>query len=150
DRSPSNRYEKEAVLAASARPHNAHTASDTSNNQGKSLVSHRLGAGVQPLSITPANSIDSSAVTCYDDYVWTMAQGGSAVPNRREGTDMPSSPNSPSPLRSRVISIVLAVALPIIAPSTARSQVSRNVTLLSHMDRYSTSGYSSCWSYIHS
>ncbi len=63
---------------------------------------------------------------------------------------MPSSPNRPSPLRSRVISIVLAVALPIIAPGTARSQVSRNVTLLSHMDKYSTSGYSSCWSYIHS
>jgi choice-of-anchor B domain-containing protein len=64
---------------------------------------------------------------------------------------------------SKVLAVaptVNAVALPLLAaaallapalvPAPAFSQVSRNVTLLSHMDNYSTSGYSSCWSYIHS
>ena len=49
-----------------------------------------------------------------------------------------------------VLSLALVLAITLITAQPARAQQSRNITLLSHMDKYSTAGYSSCWSYIHS
>ncbi|TMQ54693.1 MAG: choice-of-anchor B family protein [Candidatus Eisenbacteria bacterium] len=57
---------------------------------------------------------------------------------------------SPAPHPAvRVVRLVF-IALLLLLAGPASAQRCRNVTLLSHMNLYGSSGYSSCWSYVHS
>ena len=63
-------------------------------------------------------------------------------------TRLSSVPNSARLASCFTLSLALVIAF--VAAQPALAQQSRNVTLLSQMNKYSNAGYSSCWSYVHS
>lgn len=61
---------------------------------------------------------------------------------------LPAFPSVSTPRFTRCCrTLILGLTLPLLLARSASAQESRNVTLLSHMDRYDE--YSSCWSYVH-